>query len=179
MLSTAAAFRVSTVALIALALSSAQEPNKKPEPAPVPKPGTPEDAERIRRDILGPWQLVRADMGGSVFAGTDCDGYLLVSDGFLAVETHMRLPAATLVSGSDVGFASGIYRWDYDATSLKLQTNALIGVHNDNPGLDVEFVQRGAQRTYDVMLAGSNLILQRDARSRFEFVRLGRLPYPR
>src|SRR5882672_5812860 len=64
----------------------------KPEKAEQTKPkSAPQlEAERVRNDLLGAWQLVRFEMDGEVFSGATCRGYLLVAGEFLSLDLQVK-----------------------------------------------------------------------------------------
>ncbi len=170
-------------ALTAFPLAAQQPKRPTPEPAPQAEPewpwGNAKEADRLRGDLLGTWQLLSADMRGTSYAGRTCGGYMLVLPGYVSMHTQLMLADANDPRASEPSFASGTHRWFYDEGRLLLVLNSLLSVNDMNSNAEIDYEAPGTQREYQMDLVGDDLTLTHGADVRLRFHRLSRaLPPP-
>jgi hypothetical protein len=177
--------------LLALALALVPlVPGAQEGPTPVPaepaKPrwpwGNEHEAERIRRDFCGVWQLARAEIDGLSFEGDRCHGYLLALPNYCSLQVQLLAHGEADPDLLYPGFAAGAYRWEYDAARLLLVWTTLIhGTDMDDARGRVDYERQGSRREFQVDLTGDELRLDRGGNNRLHFRRAQALvpPEPR
>lgn len=136
-----------------------QEPAKQPLRSPAVV-----EAERIRGELLGTWELTRTEVGGNSYAGNTCRGYLVVQAEYCALQVRLVSMAP---GGRDMAFAgltAGTYRWTYDEARLMFSLSTLMQ-GSDMERLDgvVMYEAQGTQRDYEITVGGNDLTLTRRA----------------
>ena len=177
--------QLSSVALL-LALtpfSVVQTPAKEPAPdakkqdkpeRAKPKSAPEAEADAIRRDLLGAWQLTRFEMDGEDISGAACRGYLIVQGEFLSLDLQADSKYGHDLDYQGRLFSSGVQRWKYEASRLQLTTTALIGVGNFTQDHSVLYERTGTPRDYRVTFAGDSLTLERNSAWRLFFQRISK-----
>jgi len=152
----------------------------KPEKAEQTKPkSAPQlEAERVRNDLLGAWQLVRFEMDGEVFSGATCRGYLLVAGEFLSLDLQVKSNYVRNLETQGQLFSAGVQRWQYEESRLVLTTTSLIGVGNFTSEEVVTYERTGIPREYRVAFADDTLTLERNPGSRMQFRRISKPATP-
>jgi hypothetical protein len=169
------------LALGALILLPVQEPPQDPTPAEEAarqwRDGSRIQAERMTKEIVSAWQLVRCERPSEDLAHGDVAGYALFTEGYMSLEIHLQsqlIPA----DGEGVFFQSGVHRWRFDE-SARLETVGLIGVDNFNDDEEFAFESPGERRQFRAWVSGDELVLERtDTQTKLTFQRLGKLPFP-
>jgi hypothetical protein len=132
--------------------------------------------ERLMRDALGFWELVRLDADNKAYLDSDLKGYLLIAPEYLAFEYHFGGPAYDVREVEEYAHQSGIQRYKFDGLG-RMETINMIGSDNLAEDGDLTFEPPGRKRIFMVELEGDRLILSHTF-SRFEFHRIGESPYP-
>jgi hypothetical protein len=165
-------FSLAILALFALPLP--QEGRQEPAPPAEEKRGRAEiEAERIRNELCGAWQLVRAEIAAESFAGAQCLGYLIVQPEYCSLQARLTSPQP----GGQVslaGMTAGTYRWSYEEGRLALSLSTLLaGSDLENPDGQIDYEPPGTRRDYEVVIARDDLTLTRGGgRTRMFFRRL-------
>lgn len=166
------------LAVLALAVVAPQDSGQKPASGAGAQRewpwGNPAEAERLRSDVLGTWELLRLDLDGHSYAGRECAGYLLVLPGYLSMHTRVLTPEVNDPSATIPGFSSGTHRWNYDEGRLLLVLDSLLAINDLNQPAELDYEPPGTRREYEIVLAGENLTLSRSSLVRMEFRRLGK-----
>ncbi len=169
------------LALVPIAVQGTP-PQRPPAPAKPPAQergttqwpwGNAREAQRIERDFLGAWELVRADLGGFTYSGADCHGFLIAQPGYCSFQARL------VDRGEDdpkllfPGFTAGTYRWNYDGVRLRMVLDTLLGADDLASGDGVfRFERAGFRREYEIDLTAQDLTLERGNESRLTFRRL-------
>lgn len=163
------------VAAIALLVGAAprQDPPERDEKWPF---GLEREIERLNEGLVGPWQLVSAQMQTRAVDPGRVKGYLLVMEGYLSLEVHLQA-VQSLPDTLGLFFQSGTHRWRVNEQA-KIETYSLIGTHNFTFDEDPEFQPPGQRSTFEIQLAEERLTLRKPGESTLVFKRLGKLPFP-
>ena len=135
-------------------------------------------ADKLRQDLLGTWQLQRAQLSTQAYEGRDCGGYMLVLPEYLSMHTGFSRLNNKDPRPKPPTFASGTHRWTYDEGRLLLVMSALVAVNDMNDAARLEYEPAGTQREYAVDLAGDDLTLTRAGAVRLDFRRVGPATFP-
>src|SRR6185436_7169269 len=102
----------------ALALALPQDP-KGQEPPPARRPGfegVDVEAQRLRNDMLGAWQLTRGEIPDLGASGGGVAGYAIFIDGYMSIEIHVQGNSAP--DSENTFFQTGTHRWKLSDTSV-------------------------------------------------------------
>ena len=138
--------------------------------------GLEKEIERLNEGIVGPWQLVSAEMPTRAIDPGRVKGYLLVMEGYLSLEVHLQA-VKSLPDTLGLFFQTGTHRWRVNEQA-KIETHSLIGMHNFTFDEEPEFQPPGERKTFEVQLDEDRLTLRKPGDSTLVFRRLGKLPFP-
>ncbi len=157
-----------------------QDPaGQKPVPAEPKLPSRTKrvsEADRVRAEVLGVWQLDRTELGGRSYVGGDCGGYLTVVPEYATLIARLAEPLQGRPNLEDQAFTAGTYRWSYDDSRLQFTLQTLLhGSDIDDPEGHVLYEAPGSRRDYDIIVSGNDLTLTRaGGQTRMFFRRLTR-----
>ncbi len=134
-------------------------------------------AQRLNEELLGVWQLARADFTGPRATTTSTGGYLVVQDGTMALEMHLQSPDH-LRQTHGLFFQTGVFRWQITPGG-KLEAVSLIGTSNLTSDEKVEYEAPGTRREYSITLLADQLTLTKADRTTFVWRRVPKLPFPK
>jgi len=166
-------------ALLALALLVTGAAPQDPETGlrPEPPPRDPQAFQRsLEERLQGAWQLVGVTYRNVPQTNSSIAGYMLVLPDYLSIEMHLMMRSQY----EDVErpfFQSGTHRWRVTPQGT-LETSSLIGNNNVNDAETWRLEPPGTKRTFQMVLNGASLVLERKGESRMTFRKLPRLPYP-
>lgn len=135
------------------------------------------DAARISQGLLGPWQLMRAEIPGENLTAGSTVGYALFMEGYMSLEMHFAYADTNPYSDS-IFYQTGTHRWRVD-DGAELETVCMIGTNNYNQEEIYDFQMPGSRSKFRVLLAGDDLtLIRKESTTKFFFKRLGKLPFP-